>query len=60
MRRFPLYYTTSQKVSGIFLTVISTGSEVTPFAVVTDDATGQKCPIADYELTPNMAIVDPA
>jgi acetaldehyde dehydrogenase/alcohol dehydrogenase len=41
-------------------TTSGTGSEVTPFAVVTDDATGQKYPIADYELTPNMAIVDPA
>jgi acetaldehyde dehydrogenase/alcohol dehydrogenase len=40
-------------------TTSGTGSEVTPFAVVTDDATGQKYPIADYELTPNMAIVDP-
>ncbi len=37
-----------------------TGSEVTPFAVVTDEKTGVKYPIADYELTPNMAIVDPA
>jgi acetaldehyde dehydrogenase/alcohol dehydrogenase len=41
-------------------TTSGTGSEVTPFAVVTDDATGQKYPIADYELTPNIAIVDPA
>jgi len=39
-------------------TTSGTGSEVTPFAVVTDDATGVKYPIADYELTPNMAIVD--
>jgi len=39
-------------------TTSGTGSEVTPFAVVTDDATGEKYPIADYELTPNMAIVD--
>jgi len=39
-------------------TTSGTGSEVTPFAVVTDDATGKKYPIADYELTPNMAIVD--
>ena len=39
-------------------TTSGTGSEVTPFAVVTDDATGQKYPLADYELTPNMAIVD--
>jgi len=40
-------------------TTSGTGSEVTPFAVVTDDATGKKYPIADYELTPRMAIVDP-
>jgi len=39
-------------------TTSGTGSEVTPFAVVTDDSTGVKYPIADYELTPNMAIVD--
>ncbi|WP_394205367.1 bifunctional acetaldehyde-CoA/alcohol dehydrogenase [Shewanella waksmanii] len=40
-------------------TTSGTGSEVTPFAVVTDEQTGMKYPIADYELTPNMAIVDP-
>lgn len=40
-------------------TTSGTGSEVTPFAVVTDDKTGMKYPIADYQLTPNMAIVDP-
>jgi acetaldehyde dehydrogenase/alcohol dehydrogenase len=39
-------------------TTSGTGSEVTPFAVVTDDATGKKYPIADYALTPNMAIID--
>ena len=39
-------------------TTSGTGSEVTPFAVVTDEKTGRKYPIADYELTPNMAIVD--
>lgn len=39
-------------------TTSGTGSEVTPFAVVTDDVTGKKYPIADYQLTPNMAIVD--
>jgi len=39
-------------------TTSGTGSEVTPFAVVTDDATGAKYPLADYELTPNMAIID--
>ena len=35
-----------------------TGSEVTPFAVITDDKTGTKYPLADYELLPKMAIVD--
>ncbi|KPC55371.1 bifunctional acetaldehyde-CoA/alcohol dehydrogenase [Amantichitinum ursilacus] len=39
-------------------TTSGTGSEVTPFAVVTDEKTGTKYPIADYELTPNMAIID--
>ena len=39
-------------------TTSGTGSEVTPFAVVTDEKTGMKYPIADYELTPSMAIVD--
>ena len=35
-----------------------TGSEVTPFAVITDERTGTKYPLADYELLPNMAIID--
>ena len=35
-----------------------TGSEVTPFAVITDQETGQKYPLADYQLLPNMAIID--
>ncbi len=35
-----------------------TGSEVTPFAVITDQETGIKYPLADYQLLPNMAIVD--
>ena len=35
-----------------------TGSEVTPFAIITDATTGTKWPIADYELMPNMAIID--
>ncbi len=35
-----------------------TGSEVTPFAVITDEKTGIKYPLADYELLPNMAIID--
>lgn len=39
-------------------TTSGTGSEVTPFAVVTDDRTGLKYPIADYALTPQIAIVD--
>ncbi len=39
-------------------TTAGTGSEVTPFAVITDEATGVKYPLADYELLPNMAIVD--
>lgn len=39
-------------------TTSGTGSEVTPFAVVTDEATGAKYPIADYELTPTIAIID--
>ena len=39
-------------------TTSGTGSEVTPFSVVTDDKTGFKYPIADYALTPHMAIVD--
>ena len=39
-------------------TSAGTGSEVTPFAVITDEATGTKYPLADYELMPNMAIVD--
>jgi len=40
-------------------TTSGTGSEVTPFAVVTDESTGIKYPIADYALTPSMAIIDP-
>lgn len=48
-----------QKAQLVAITTTSgTGSEVTPFAVVTDDATGKKYPIADYELTPNIAICD--
>lgn len=35
-----------------------TGSEVTPFAVITDEKTGTKYPLADYQLLPNMAIID--
>ena len=39
-------------------TTSGTGSEVTPFAVITDEATNQKFPLADYALTPSMAIID--
>ena len=39
-------------------TSAGTGSEVTPFAVITDENTGVKYPLADYELLPNMAIID--
>lgn len=39
-------------------TSAGTGSEVTPFAVITDESTGIKYPLADYELLPNMAIID--
>ena len=39
-------------------TTSGTGSEVTPFAVVTDEKTGTKYPLADYALTPSMAIID--
>ena len=39
-------------------TSAGTGSEATPFAVITDDETGVKYPLADYQLMPNMAIVD--
>lgn len=39
-------------------TSAGTGSEVTPFAVITDETSGTKYPLADYELMPNMAIVD--
>ena len=40
-------------------TTAGTGSEVTPFAVITDEKTGIKYPLADYELMPKMAIIDP-
>ena len=39
-------------------TTAGTGSEVTPFAVITDEKTGEKYPLADYQLLPNMAICD--
>lgn len=55
--RFPRL---GQKASLVCVaTSAGTGSEITPFAVITDDETGIKYPLADYELTPNMAIIDP-
>ena len=39
-------------------TTAGTGSEVTPFAVITDESTGTKYPLADYELLPKMSIID--
>ena len=39
-------------------TSAGTGSEVTPFAVITDETSGVKYPLADYQLLPNMAIID--
>ncbi|SDJ42771.1 acetaldehyde dehydrogenase /alcohol dehydrogenase AdhE [Ferrimonas sediminum] len=54
--RFPKMGTKAELIA--IPTTSGTGSEVTPFAVVTDEKTGTKYPIADYELTPNMAIVD--
>ncbi|GAA2574996.1 bifunctional acetaldehyde-CoA/alcohol dehydrogenase [Dactylosporangium fulvum] len=41
-------------------TTSGTGAEITPFAVITDTTTGMKYPLADYALTPSVAIVDPA
>ena len=41
-----------------FPTSAGTGSEVTPFAVITDEKSGVKYPLADYQLLPNMAIID--
>lgn len=40
-------------------TTSGTGAEVTPFAVITDTASGKKYPLADYALTPTVAIIDP-
>ena len=52
------HHSTNTKLFAI-PTTSGTGSEVTPFAVITDDHTHVKYPLADYELTPQVAIVDP-
>lgn len=58
-KRIYKFPTMGQKAMMIAIpTSAGTGSEVTPFAVITDEETGVKYPLADYELTPDMAIVD--
>lgn len=52
------HHQTATRMIGI-PTTSGTGSEVTPFAVITDDNTHVKYPLADYELTPQVAIIDP-
>ncbi|MFC8348174.1 bifunctional acetaldehyde-CoA/alcohol dehydrogenase [Streptomyces sp. NPDC057280] len=55
--RFPVLGTRARLVC--VPTTSGTGAEVTPFAVISDPATGKKYPLADYALTPSVAIVDP-
>ena len=58
-KRIYKFPTMGQKAMMVAIaTSAGTGSEVTPFAVITDEETGVKYPLADYELTPDMAIVD--
>ena len=58
-KRIYKFPTMGQKAMMVSIaTSAGTGSEVTPFAVITDEETGVKYPLADYELTPDMAIVD--
>jgi len=58
-KRIYKFPTMGQKAMMVAIpTSAGTGSEVTPFAVITDEETGIKYPLADYELTPDMAIVD--
>ncbi|QBQ08102.1 acetaldehyde dehydrogenase [Spiroplasma gladiatoris] len=59
-KRIVRYPTTGRKAKMLCIpTTSGTGSEVTPFSVITDDETHTKYPLADYSLTPNMAIIDP-
>ena len=59
-KRICMLPTLGQKAEMVCIpTTSGTGSEVTPFAIITDDATHVKYAIADYALTPNVAIVDP-
>ncbi|AAK76781.1 acetaldehyde dehydrogenase/alcohol dehydrogenase [Clostridium acetobutylicum] len=48
----------TKAISVAIPTTAGTGSEATPFAVITNDETGMKYPLTSYELTPNMAIID--
>ena len=58
-KRIYTFPTMGQKAYFVAIPTSSgTGSEVTPFAVITDQETGIKYPLADYQLLPNMAIVD--
>ncbi|WP_425471219.1 bifunctional acetaldehyde-CoA/alcohol dehydrogenase [Xylanimonas allomyrinae] len=61
VRKRAFQYPTLGKVAQLVCVPTSsgTGAEVTPFAVITDHATGFKYPLADYALTPSVAIVDP-
>lgn len=58
-KRVYTFPTMGEKASFVAIPTSSgTGSEVTPFAVITDEKTGQKYPLADYQLMPTMAIID--
>ncbi|QEH62255.1 Aldehyde-alcohol dehydrogenase [Spiroplasma chinense] len=59
-KRIVRYPATNKKAKMLCIpTTSGTGSEVTPFSVITDDETHKKYPLADYSLTPQMAIIDP-
>ncbi|GBG96804.1 bifunctional acetaldehyde-CoA/alcohol dehydrogenase [Lactococcus termiticola] len=59
-KRIVKFYHPHQTQMVAIPTTSGTGSEVTPFAVITDDETHVKYPLADYQLTPQVAIVDPS